>query len=340
MAPLLRSSATLSIRLLWPFARVLSSGTPRSEQLPRFPGIELKDFGNPDTRIPHDVVMHALAECVRVAGDPLLGMRAGEQFDQADFDLLEYTARSMSNFGEAMTVIARYLRVMSEATEARIIVDGDTATWRLRTTDGVAQPPAANDFSVVSSIAFSQRNTSVYVPPREIWVMHERPDYAAEYERRYQAPVRFGAPYNALVMNRSRLDVPMRYGSPDMAAAFEAHIRRVFDKLENHDGLPGRVRWEVSEQFRAGSASMEKTAKKLAMGVTTLRRKLEEEGTTFSNIVDDLRKELAERHLAASHISVSEVAFLLGFSDVRAFGRAFRRWTGQSPTEFRAINRS
>jgi AraC-like DNA-binding protein len=309
-------------------------------QLPRFPGIELKNFGNPDTRVPNDIVMHALGESVRLWADPLLGMKAGEQFDQADFDLLEYAARAAPNFGEAMAVIARYLRVMNEATEARLIVEGDDAMWRLRSIDGVVMPPAANDFAVVSSIAFSQRNTAVYVPPREIWVVHERPDYAAEYERRYQAPVRFGAPYNALLMDRSRLDVPMKHTSPDMAAAFEDQIKRVFDKIQNHEGLPGRVRWEIAEQFRGGSASMEKTAKKLAMGVTTLRRKLEEEGTTFSDIVDGLRKELAERHLAGSHVSVSEVAFLLGFSDVRAFGRAFRRWTGQSPTEFRAISRS
>src|SRR5689334_7039621 len=93
MAPITRSSATLSIRLLWPFARVLSAD-PRTQQLPRFPGIELKDFGNPDTRIPNDVVMHALAESVRISEDPLLGFKAGEQLDQADFDLLEYAARA------------------------------------------------------------------------------------------------------------------------------------------------------------------------------------------------------------------------------------------------------
>lgn len=337
MAPPLRSSATVSIRLLWPFARVLSAD---SDHLPRFAGIKLEDFGNPDTRIPNDVVMHALTEAVQLRGDRLLGLKAGEQFDQADFDTLEYAARAAANFGEAMTIIARYLRVMNEAVEARLVVDGDVAMWRLRATDGIVMPPAANDFAIASSIAFSQRNTCVYVPPREIWVTHERTEYAAEYERRFHCPVRFGAPVNALLLHRSRLDVPMKHASPDIAAAFEEQIKRVFDKIQNHEGLPGRVRWEIAEQFRAGSASMEKTAKKLAMGITTLRRKLEEEGTTFSNIVDELRKELAERHLASSQVSVSEVAFLLGFSDVRAFGRAFRRWTGQSPTEYRAVHRS
>jgi AraC-like DNA-binding protein len=332
------TSATLSVRLLWPVARVLSE--PGSAHLPRFPGIELENFGNPEARFPHDVVMRALEACSGPSGDPLIGLRAGEQFDQADFDILEYAARATSNFGQAMAVVARYLRVMHEAIEARVVVEDGHAMWRVRTTDGVRQPPAANDYIVACAIAFSRRNVAVPAAPVEIWLAHSRPAYASEYERRYQTKVRFDAPCNAIVMAPSRLEAPMRHSSPELSGAFEVQVQRMLDKLRHSDGLPGRVRWEVADQLRAGSASMEKTARKLAMGVTTLRRKLEEEGTTFSDIVDELRKELAERHLAGSHSSVSEIAFLLGFSDVRAFGRAFRRWKGQSPTEFRALNRS
>jgi AraC-like DNA-binding protein len=338
MAPHALGAATLSIRLLWPFARVVSE-REGERVLPRFPGIELKDLGNPDARVPHHFVMKALEEYV-TSGDPLIGLRAGEAFDHADFDLIEFAARSAPDFGQAMTVVSRYLTVMNEAIEATLVVDGERAAWRLRTTDGVRQPAAANDFSIASSIAFSRRNVAVAVAPLEIWVAHPKPSYAAEYERRFQTRVRFSAPYNAIVMHRSRLGAPMRHASAEMAAAFELQVQRIVENLQNHEGLLGRVRFEVAEQFRTGSASMEKTARKLAMGVTTLRRKLEEdEGTTFSTIVDELRKELAERHLAGSEVTVSEVAFLLAFSDVRAFGRAFRRWTGQSPTEFRSSQR-
>jgi AraC-like DNA-binding protein len=85
---------------------------------------------------------------------------------------------------------------------------------------------------------------------------------------------------------------------------------------------------------------MEVTAQRLAMSVATLRRRLEEEHATFSGIVDELRRQLAEGYLRDDQPTVSEVAFLLGFSDVAAFGRAFKRWHGISPTEFRAGERN
>ena len=328
-----RSAKTLSIRLLWPFVRVWTA-EGNAILVPR--GVSVADFGNPETRIAHRVVMETLKLAVERDGDRTLGLRAGEQVEHGDFDVLEYAARSASNFGEALQVMARYMRIMHEAAELTVAIEGDLAVCRHRMTDGVPQPPAANDFVIASSLAFSRRNVSVYERPTEVWLAHDEPSYAAEYDRYFETKVRFGAPCNAILIHKSRLDVPMLRASPEMSGAFEQQARRILEKLQDQDSLAGRVRAEIVAQFQTGSASMQKTARRLGMGVATLRRRLEGEGTTFSSIVDDLRKELAERHLGGPGPTVSEVAFLLGFSDVRAFGRAFRRWTGRSPTEYRS----
>jgi AraC-like DNA-binding protein len=271
-----------------------------------------------------------------VLDNPLLGLEAADHAEHGDFDVLEYAARSMPSFGEALHVMARYQRLMDEALEVAFTTEGDYASWSQRPGDGSRMPPAGNDYAIGSAIAFSQRNTSVYVPPVELRFMHARPAYAEVYERKFQTRVSFDAPFNTIVMHRSRLDVPMLRTSPAMATAFEAQARRIFDKLRDREGVAGRVREGLVDDLRSGPANMRATARRLGMGVATLRRRLEEEGTTFSDIVDDVRRKLAERHLSVSSPTVSEVAFLLGFSDVRAFGRAFRRWTGQSPTEYRA----
>jgi AraC-like DNA-binding protein len=329
---------TISIRMLWPFARLLG-GTEDAVTMLESWNVGLEEFGNPETRISHAVAMKALLTAIERHGDPLIGLRAGQIVDHGDFDVLEYAARAAPSFGEAMRVMSRYLRIMHEGVHISIEVDGHLAIWRTQIASDVPVPPALNDFIIACSLAFSKRNVAVYEDPIEIRMMHARPDYADEVERRFGAKVTYGATHNMIVMRRERLDVPMLRASPEMSKAFEHQARRTLEKLFDKDSLADRVRNEVAAQLRTGQANMGEAARRLAMGVATLRRKLEDDGTTFRDIVDELREELALAHLATRDVSVSEIAFLLGFSNVRAFGRAFRRWTGQSPSEFRAGRR-
>lgn len=328
----------LSIRLVWPFARLLAHHPQMLEVLAKT-GIGIEDFPNPDTRVPHRVVIGMLEQAVERLNDPLIGLKAGDLVDPGDFDVLEHAARCAANLGEAMESMARYCALINEAADVSLVPVGNLVEWRFRITDGLRQPPAANDFVVASSLAFSRRNATEYEPPVEVRFMHERPAYAAEYERRFAAKVSFGAPCNVIVLRRERLLVPMKLNNPRMKAAFEHQAEQLLGRLEDRRSIAGRVREDVTAQFRMGSVSMHATARRLAMSVATLRRRLEEEGTTFSEIVDDLRRELAERYLGEPRSAISEIAFLLGFSNVTAFGRAFKRWTGVSPTEYRATTR-
>jgi AraC-like DNA-binding protein len=167
--------------------------------------------------------------------------------------------------------------------------------------------------------------------------MHARPAHAESYAQAFGAPVRFGTPHNGIVLHRRWLSVPMRQANPRVSAGFEQHARGLLDKLQHQQGIVGRVREEVATQLAAlGGISMEQVAKRLGTSVPTLRRRLEVEGVTFTGLLDDLRRELAERYLRETTKTVSEVALLLGFAHVGAFDRAFKRWTGASPKAYRA----
>ncbi|HVU04003.1 MAG TPA: AraC family transcriptional regulator ligand-binding domain-containing protein [Polyangiaceae bacterium] len=328
------NGATVSIRMLWPFARLFGQDERGIELLAEH-GVALADFGNPDLRLPHDSTMSLLERAAKRFDMPTIGLDAAKHSEQGDFDVLEYAARSMKNFGEAMHVMARYQRIMDSALDSTLTTNGEHAYWQTRVR-GRPMPAAGNDYVVAMAIAFSKRNTAIYVPPVEVQLMHPRPAYASAYEQHLETRVTFDAPENVIVMHKSRLQCPMLQANPIVAGLFELQVRRLDDRLKDSEGIAGRVRDGLAGDLRAGTASMRTSARRLGMGVATLRRRLEDEGTTFSAIVDDLRKQLAERHLTSAGATVSEVAFLLGFSDVRAFGRAFRRWTGQSPSEFRA----
>jgi AraC-like DNA-binding protein len=329
--------ATISLRWVIPFMRV-TGASPTDIQILQREGITLKDFANPDTRVRHSAMMELLEATVQRTGDPTLGLRAGERFEVGDFDALEYAARSCSNLREAIMCGARYMYLMHGAQESRLVEEGELAAWELRITDEVPQLPAANDFALTSAVSFARRYTGQRNVLREVHFRHAEATSPAEYARIFDgAEIKLGMRHNALVFTREHLEAPMSHAHAGLQAAFEMHASAMLERLRRADGIGGRVRQLLVEQLRAGDVSMATVARRLAMSVATLRRRLGDESTSHSEILDDVRRELAEKYLADMSLAISEVAFLLGFSHVTAFYKAFRRWSqGVTPAEFRA----
>lgn len=326
---------TLSVRLIWPVARVLEDNPLALVMLGE---LELtpEQFVDPETRVSFLLAMRLLVELGERLGDPLIGLRAGERVDFADFDILEHAARSAANLGQAQRVMWQYMGLLHDGMRFDMETQGGFVLTHYRWVDGIIVAPVINDFTVACALSFSRRNTLNYQPPVEVRLAHARPAYAAQYEKFLECPAVFGAQDNTIVMRKERLLSPMRAASAALSEAFEQQAKRMLEKMQGQSGVAARVHTDLAAHIGSEAVSMQKTAKRLALGVATLRRKLQGEGTSFSEIVDDLRRDLAERYLKERTSAISEIAFLLGFSDVRAFGRAFKRWTQESPSEYRA----
>jgi AraC-like DNA-binding protein len=143
-------------------------------------------------------------------------------------------------------------------------------------------------------------------------------------------------PSNACLFDRALLDRPMRRADPLMQMAFETRAKELLEHQRAHQGVVGRVRDVVRGQLGGGEPSMASSARAMAMSTATLRRRLAAEGTSFTDILDGVRSELARVYLSDPNLSTREVAFLLGYSHAKAFYEAFRRWTGEAPSDFRA----
>lgn len=331
-----KREARVSIRLMWPFVRLAGSDADEMKILDR-EGIGLAEFANPDTRLRHAVVMELLVSVVRRTGDPTIGLRAAEHTESGELDVLEYASRSCANLGAAIQCTMRYMHLLNEAVETSLEESGDLAIWRFWASDGLAPHPAANDFLVAGTLVQGRRFTGTDAHLVEMHLTHERPSYAAQYARIFPGQVRFGMPRNAIVMRRSALLLPTLAADRGIHAAFELQARALSARLCRDVGVGARVREVALAQIPKGDASMEFVARKLAMSVATLRRRLEHEGTSHREILDELRRDLAERYLGDSQLAISEVAFLLGFSHVTALHKAFKRWTGgTTPAEYRA----
>jgi len=324
----------ISVRLVWPFVRVAGTESAAIEGLARA-GIAPSDFVDPDARIAHRSVMEILRAYVARTGDTTVGLRAGQSLETGDLEVLEFATRSCATLRDAIKCSARYMHLLNEAAEISLVEGGQDAMWSFRVTDGVPQPDAANDFILASTASFVRRYTGVREPAIEVHVRHNEPAYAATYQEVFGTRVRFGMPHNGFVFSRSRLDQPMLRAQPVVQAAFESRARELSERL-GAAGMRHQIMELVMAQLRTGRVSMSGLAREFAMSVATLRRRLDQEGTSFSKVVDDARRALAEAYLRDRRLSISEIAFLLGFSHAPAFYGAFRRWTGTTPSDYRA----
>jgi AraC-like DNA-binding protein len=328
----------VSVRLLWPFARVAGSDPAELDILER-EGIGHATFADPDARVGHSAAMQLLEHAVERTGDAGLGLRAAENLEAGDLDVVEHVTRTCPDLRTAILCAARYVSLLTEAAEITLEEGPELATASWSMAEGVAQNAAANDFITASALKLLRRQTGVERLAVEIHLAHEHATDAGEYARVFGAKVRLGMPRNAIVMRRSALDLPLLRANRALHAAFELHARALLERVRRERGASVHAREIVLAQLADGDTNMETVARKMAMSVATLRRRLAEEGTSHREILDDARYQLAVRYLRDRRLATREVAFRLGFSHVTALHKAFKRWSGGvTPAEFRSLS--
>lgn len=173
--------------------------------------------------------------------------------------------------------------------------------------------------------------------PRVVWFQHPRPRDIAEHERIFQAPVQFSQPTNRLIFSTECLGWKVLSANASLLSAFDQHAEDILNQLDQSDTYTNRVIQEITRSLHGEVPSIEAIAHNLAISIRHLQRELQAEGTSYQQLLDATRKELALRYLKKPNVTVHDVAFLLGFSEPSAFHRAFKRWTGQTPRAYRAL---
>jgi AraC-like DNA-binding protein len=324
----------VSIRFFWPFGRLIERYPQGLASLSSV-GIGLADYANPDTRLSLSAAIDLINESINITGDPALGLRAGELVEAGDYDALEYAARSCSNVREAIGCIARHARVMSDAGQLTLVEKGDRVILGFCLVDVERVPPAINDFVVSIFMNLIRRYTGGGDMATEVQFVHRPTGYLDEYQRIFRTKVTFNAPYNAIVFPREWLDARLIRVNSRISAAFELQVRQLLEKHQRKESIGDKTRALVLAKLSHGDISMKTVARALSMSVATLRRQLSEEKLRYYDIVEQIRKELAQRYLRDPGRSVRDVAFLIGFADIVTFHKAFKRWTGITPAQYR-----
>lgn len=319
----------ISTRLLLPFARALANHPNITEDA-------LNDIRalDPEGRISITRAHELLADAVEKTQDPDLGLKAGRHASPADYGVLHYAISSASTVEEAIQAAHRFMRLLTDAMDYWLDIDGDRALVRFDSK--VPLPRAAADYQASMSHTLKLARSKAHLPGLEWWFQHDRPSDTSEYERTFApAAVRFSAPAFGYVFDKAFLKAPLPQADANLNQIIRKHAELLLAELPRSRNLTDAVRELIIKELASGQPTAAQVADRLRMNQRTLARRLQSEGTSFSALFDDLRRGLALRYLLRSDLRISEVVFLLGFSEVATFYRAFRRWTGQTPVEYR-----
>lgn len=301
-------------------------------------GIAASSLADLDYRVPPAQVQALWREAAARTGEESFGLRLAELTRTYPPDhVLGYAVLSSATLADAYRRVVRYIRLVDGSFSVSLDVEGAVAHVRL----GVYEPagPGRNGVEYALGMLYEpgRRSMGEAFRLREVRFEHDAPRSTEIHGRVFGAPVRFGQARNELVFDAALLDVPLGGADPALCAILERHMTGLIEEVPAvGQGFEARVRQAVVASLRDGTPTANAIAKRLGCSARTLNRRLAEEGgASFQELLDGVRREAAVRHLREGRIEISGIAFVLGFSEVSAFYRAFKRWTGRTPLEYR-----
>ncbi|AKS42550.1 AraC family transcriptional regulator [Wenzhouxiangella marina] len=266
-----------------------------------------------------------------------LPLRTGASMRCADYGAFGLAWKSALTLRGSFSRAERYARVLSsvstyqvrekdEGVYMELHRDGDRSNAGLR---------LSNEATMASIVAISEEVSSGTFQAEAVFFKHDAPKTPRVHEDHFGCAVHFGADRDALLVSRQMLETPNKLGDPGIVKFFDTHLDKELSRFEAGPSFERRVRNQIAQLLSQGTPRVSEVASCLAISGRTLQRRLSERGYSFTTLVDNSRRELAERLLRDTAYPLAEVAFLTGFSEQSAFTRAFKRWAGQTPRSYR-----
>lgn len=258
------------------------------------------------------------------------GLRAAERFVAGDADLVGYIMNHSATPLDAAHALQRHMRLLGDSADYRVEIEADRVKLSFGLLGGRSMVTDGPDFVVAAFFRLLRDGSRGRTRPIEVQLPRQTPRRPEVYRRFFGAAVSFGAEVGALVYEHASMLVPFSERDLRLVKILTQHAEALLAQLPPTDSLRERVRALIVEGLVHGDIGLEHIAWRCGLGERTLRRRLDESGTSYRALVDEVRKERA-LVLLEGESNVSWVAQNLGFSDSTAFARAFRRWTGSLP---------
>jgi AraC-like DNA-binding protein len=267
-------------------------------------------------------------------GDPAIALRVSTMVKPNTLGIIGYLALASESRRNAFELVKGLTPLLWEDVDCDLESGGEVALIRCRTGSGPQASHFTTEYAIGLTVTMSRVLGAGRSDPLEARFSYSAPAYADEYERILRLPVRFDAGEDGVLFPISMMDSLNPSADATLRQLLERYAADQLAKIPTGARFSQRVRACILSMLPLGSLTADTVAAQFSMSSRTLRRRLREEATSYQEILDDVRAELARHYLAKEKRGIDEVAFLLGFSDPSAFTKAFRRWTQQTPADF------
>jgi AraC-like DNA-binding protein len=296
-------------------------------------GLREEWLADPDRRLPLARIESLWRVLIARIPDPALGLHMAGSLGLRDLGLVGYTMAYSPTLERALLRLVRYGRVVSEA----LCVEFDTTRGEVRI-EGAPSITALRhpaDLRLALLVGALREATGFDVVPIEVRLPYPRPTDTREHERVFRCPLRFGAPDSAVLVRPEDRARPVSTADETLARYLERLADQALRAITAADTWSSKVKRAIWSELSDGRPGLARAARALGVSARTLQRRLRDERTSFAGVLEEFRRDVALGLLRDRELAVYEIAFLLGYAEPSTFHRAFRRWHGASPHEFR-----
>lgn len=323
-----------SVMIQLAYQAMLSMGIDVNKVLSQV-GVTPELLEDRNARTPHEAQLLFWRVIEEVSEDQDIGLHLGEHMPVYKGQVLQYLFLSSSTFGEGLKRALNYQRLLSDASVASLGTENDKAYIVVDTTSKrVISLRHLNECMALGLIRFFNYVTDNSFRPTLVSFKHSEPNSITEHQRIFNCEVLFDQEDNRIYFDPELLNHPSLHAEPELLQLHEKLASERVAKLERQD-IVSRVYKVLGEVLETGQVSLDDVASRLGIKARTLRTRLSDADTNFNQVLADYRCNLAKRLLARTDESVDEIVYLTGFSEPSTFYRAFKRWTGNTPVEYR-----
>lgn len=299
-------------------------------------GLAEDQIQDPDARIPVEKTIQLWRRVANLIDNPDLGLKAGSTFKLRDGGVVGYAMMHGESLLGALKRLVRFAKVLNQRADLSLEDLGDR--WRLQ---ALHQPLLPNfrqpiDEGIAGLMTAFKEVIGRNVVAAEIHFNYDKPESTAELRHLLGPNLQFDQPAAAIVLWDRDVRAPSTEPDASLTRYMDELAEIHLQALPKLDSFAEKVRHAVWPHLSEGLPSIQSVATRLAISTRSLQRRLREEETSYAEVVDSLRQEKARLLLKDPNLAVYEVGYLLGYSDPSTFHRAFRRWQGTSPSQFRS----
>lgn len=304
--------------------------------LMRSAAISENSLNEPDSRVPFAGLVRLWRAVIEQSSDPLLGLHIGCELQATQLGIVGYAMSYSETLQQAFERLSRYGRIISEALTFDVIETSGGTRLTLKNDPALLALRHPIEGQAAAILTIGRQITDQPLVPEAVHLPTARPADASGYREIFRCKLRFDQPQAALLFSEQQLALPIVAADSTLSGYLEELAGNKLAALRApEDRFIDAIRRVLWAELSAGKPDLERTGAKLGISSRTLQRRLRDMGLTYSGVLEELRRELSTNLLVASDLAIADVAFLLGYSEPSAFQRAFRRWQGVSPRQFK-----